>query len=203
MVVEKEKILELFPELALVENKEWVDKACAMWKRSFDASGWDCPEAARFGHSTPEISLIEHTRAVTKMAISIADIYEEMHGNVKIDRDVLIMVSVLHDVSKALEYAPTEDGSFTVTEMAKNYQHGLIGTHFALDAGLPDCICAVIANHTAWSRMAPRTVEGMILFLADTCDSETAKFLHGGNSLILAAMGKMNEKSAKKQMGIK
>jgi HD superfamily phosphohydrolase YqeK len=195
MIIEVEEIRALFPELEMVKNKEWVEKACRIWKIVFERSSWKSLTAAQFSDSSPGISLVAHTRAVIQYSLEAVKMIKEFHlYKTEIDLDVLIIAGVLHDVSKLLEYEPGEKGALCqISSIGYTYQHGFYGSYYAEQEGLPSSIVTVITNHTAYSRIMPSTVEGIILFFADQMDAELHKFLNGKSSMILKALGKIGK----------
>jgi hypothetical protein len=194
MLVTIQEVKDLFPELNLVKNQEWVEKTCVIWKTVLEKSKWESPIAAQFGISTPGIPLVTHTRATIQYSLHIAKVVKELHkAAVEIDTDVLIIAGVLHDVSKLIELEPGENGALCqVSPIGYVYQHGFYGAYYAEQAGFPPSIVTCMINHSAWSRMMPSTIEATILFFADQNDAEISKFVHGKSSMILKALGKLS-----------
>lgn len=193
MTVTIEEFKTLFPELKLVNNQEWVEKACQIWNEVFERSKWDSISSAQFGISSPGITLVEHTRATLNIAMKIMEIIKDLHKNpVEINMDVLIIAAILHDVDKLLGLKPGDNGDMCrLSDIGSDYQHGFYSAYYAEQAGLPPSIVTILINHTAFSRVMPSTIEGMILILADLADAELVKFLFGHTSTVLQALGKV------------
>lgn len=196
MEVTVEEVRDLFPELKYVRNKEWVQKACEIWKTVLARCKWKNPMDAQFGISAPGISLINHTRATTINSINLAKNLKELHGlDVPIDMDVIIIACVLHDVSKLIEMEPGENGTLCQgSEIGRTYQHAFFSAYYAEQAGLPGSIVTILTNHTAMSRVMPTTIEGMIVFYGDQADADITKSTFGHVSTVLKALGKIPNK---------
>ncbi|WP_313291853.1 HD domain-containing protein [Faecalispora jeddahensis] len=180
-----------FPEMDDVANKDWVRQACSVWEEALRRSRWKNLSDAPFGVATPGITLLGHTKAVLHNALGIARNLREVHqSQVEINYDVLIISCILHDVDKLLAFEPAESGELRYSEIARTYQHGFYSAYYAERAGLPASIVTLLINHTALSRMAPSTIEGMILFYADIADADLCKFIHGQSSSLLKSIGK-------------
>ena len=179
------------PELEDVTKKDWVRQTCTVWEEVLGHSRWQTLTDAPFGVAEPGITLLGHTKAVLHNALCIARNLHEVHrSQMQIDFDILITACILHDVDKLLALEPAESGSYRYSEIAKTYQHGFYSAYYAEQAGLPASIVTLLLNHTALSRMALSTIEGMILFYADIADAELCKFIHGQSSSLLKAIGK-------------
>jgi len=112
---------------------------------------------------------ITHHQAVMKIALSIADIFEQIH-RIKVNKDILITAGLLIDVSKLVEYQPTDNGKIELSKLGKMYPHAFMGAHFALKHGIDHQICEIILNHTPDSTRFPESLEGKILYYADQLD---------------------------------
>ncbi|WP_434310971.1 HD domain-containing protein [Hominifimenecus sp. rT4P-3] len=183
---------QVFPELDTISNQTWAEAAASIWSEVFERSAWERLEDAPFSLGTAGVSLIGHTRAVLLHALAIADSLQTIHGlDVSVERDVLIVGCLLHDVDKLLALAPDGKGGYAPTEIGRSFQHGFYSAYYAEKAGLPACIVTMIINHTAFSRMMPATLESTILYFADMADAEVVKFTYGHPSSVLKAIGKL------------
>lgn len=185
-------LLELFPELTHMQNQTWAQAVVSVWREVLERSDWTAVQDARFSIGAKEISLLGHTRAVLNHALDIADSLQSVHGrDVLMDREVLITGCILHDVDKLLALAPDGEGGCVPTDIGYDFQHGFYSAYYAEKAGLPANIVTMIINHTAFSRMMPNTLEGVILYFADMADAEVIKFTYGHVPSVLKAIGKM------------
>ena len=196
-----DEIRDLFPELAQVKNREWADITCRIWQEVFDRSEWESLVDIPFGIHMSGISLIEHTQAVLQYALKMAEVMQQMHlCKMQIDLDTLIISCILHDVDKPLVTAPGTDGTIRVTDIGVDYQHGFYSAYYAEKHGLPASIVTLLIDHTDYSRLAPDSLEGMILIMADLSDAELLKFSKTGTSSLLKSLGKeSNRQKSRKQ----
>lgn len=170
---DKNKILELLPEISEIKNKEIAEKTLEVWARIWSESTWENLEDVPVWYNIPikTATIIKHTRSVTKAAISFAKILSEMHG-VKINCDFLIAACILHDVSKLIEIEE-RNGKYEHSEIAKKFTHAYYGAHVAQEVGLPIEIVHLIFTHTYQIPMVSETYEGNILAGVDLSDFDT------------------------------
>lgn len=190
----KTELSTFFPELDLVKNRKWVTETCQIWQELMERSEWDSLTAVPFGIKTPDISLISHTQTVLSYAMKLANTMQTVHHYNNIDMDILIISCILHDVDKLLVTAPNEDGSIRLTDIGLDYQHGFFSAYYAEFHGLPSSIVTLLINHTTFSALAPDSIEGMILIMADLCDAELIRFSRQGTSSLLSALGKSSNR---------
>ncbi len=109
--------------------------------------------------------LVDHTYAVTKICIEIANILENVY-KVKINKDYLISASLLHDLMKIFTFK--KDGSMNNVKI----DHGTWMCCELYARGFPEEIIHIIASHFGPNGpTAPQTTEALILFYADSLDS--------------------------------
>ena len=115
----------------------------------------------------PDISLIEHTNAVTDCSISLGEILMRSYGIlIPITMDILIAGALLHDVGKLLEIG--YDGkSYYVTEDGRMRRHPISGTALAAETGLPIAVQHIIATHSWEGDKGHRSAEGYIVHHSD------------------------------------
>lgn len=159
-------ILCLFPELNGV-SQETADAICAVWVHFWTQSAWKRPEQAAFKpDANHDLTLVRHTQCVVKAALAVAGVMERVQG-VRIDRDALIALALLHDVSKLIEYEPAPDGSIRESTRGALFPHAFWGACKAGEEGLSDAVVAEIACHPIAMNTEPRTPEGWILHGVD------------------------------------
>ena len=168
-------IVELIPEITSIKDEDLRQKVINIWEEAVSLGGWDSPAEIPFNTELgTSPSLINHTRSVTRIALSFAQEYERDYGKC-IDRDMLAVVAILHDVSKALEIEPGPDGPVK-SALGKKVPHGIFGGYLAWKEGLPlDCIHLII-THTPRIAMLPARLEGIILAYADLLDADSHFF---------------------------
>ena len=177
--IDIKEVENLFPELELVKNKEWVNIACEIWKEAFETSNWNDLKDAQFNPITPGVSLIDHTRATTLGAYSLGNILSDIFG-VVVDNDILIISCILHDVCKLIEYEPDESsGKARKSKLGELYQHGFLSGYYALNSGLPESIVSLLVCHTGESKKVPKSIEGIALMYADFAEADFHRFIEG------------------------
>ncbi|MGQ9760223.1 MAG: HD domain-containing protein [Candidatus Methanomethylicaceae archaeon] len=131
----------------------------------------DSPASKRRHHSYQK-GLIIHTIATTKLALSLSEILEEVYG-VKVDRNVVIAASLLHDLFKHLTYAELYPGRYVRSKLGERLDHLslIIGELYARRFPL-DVIHAVVAHHGDNGPIEPRTIEALLVHMADRTDAE-------------------------------
>ena len=167
-----------FPMLENIKNEELAKKTAKIWYEAWKESKWKNIEDACFKPNCPGISLLDHTNSVTKGALKFAEIRIEMYGD-KIDLDILLAGALLHDVSKILEFEPTNEKPIA-TRNRILFQHGVYGAHKAWNENLPDELIHIIICHTGKSRLIPQTPEAVIVCYLDGADFELNYQKFGG-----------------------
>jgi 3'-5' exoribonuclease len=138
--------------------------------------------AAKVYHHAYLGGLIEHTVAVTEMC----DFVGQQYG--RIDRDLLLAASLLHDVGKTLELS--FETTIDFTDAGRFLGHVIQGVTFITEraAGLrsfPDeklqqLLHCVVSHHgeLEWgSPKRPKTIEALILHHVDNLDAKVKGFL--------------------------
>lgn len=176
----------LFPEVNGISDPELRGKVVDIWVETWRRSGWERIEDVPKNPETVGLrrNLVSHVRAVTAGALGIARAVGEFHG-LRVNTDLLIAGCLLHDVSKLLEYEPRGEGAGK-SALGRLIQHAVYGVHMAIKYGLPLELAHIINSHTAESRLAPRTLEAVIIYYADYADSDVL-LLEAGRPLLLSA----------------
>jgi 7,8-dihydroneopterin 2',3'-cyclic phosphate phosphodiesterase len=135
---------------------------------SLDAS----PAGLSRHHSYPG-GFVEHTVATTDIALMLCKVARKVyHG--KVDQDLVIAGSILHDIFKPLEYTEREDGTYGLTPLAERLDHLTLIVAELIKRGFPLDLVHIMASHMGWqnSPIGPRTLEALIVHLADSVDSQ-------------------------------
>jgi putative nucleotidyltransferase with HDIG domain len=175
-------IRRLFPEIELIKDISLAQRVIEIWAETWHASEWVRIEDAPKNPSTlpANRTLVAHVRAVTQQTLAVAKIVKEIH-DINVDTDVLLVGSLLHDVSKLLEYGPGKGP----TRIRDLIQHGVYGAHKAMEKDLPIEVVHMIISHTMSSKKAPATLECVILHYVDYADSDA--LLWASNQPLLVA----------------
>ncbi len=178
--ITEDELLALLPEIADIADADIRCGVVAIWQRTAQKCAWDQFEDVPKNLGSEKYRrLIDHVRGVTKMAIALAEIAEELHGT-PYNRDYLLAAGLLHDVSKPLETEPDPAGEASggpalparKSEIGKKLQHAAYATHEVLAEGMPLDIASLVLTHTHDSNMRSRAIEASYLFYADYADSD-------------------------------
>jgi len=161
----------LWPELEWIANQDLRQKVAATWVRAFELS----PLAPEDLHHIPFTLLVrdctatfmEHKRCVVHIARRAAESMIEFLGrSLKIDIDTVIAGAILADVGKLLEYEIV-DGKPRQSERGELLRHPFTGVALAMECGVPEAVCHIIAAHAAEGDLVKRTTEAIIVHHAD------------------------------------
>lgn len=174
-----EGILETFPELRDIGDEALRETVVEIWLEVLEESGWDAvSQVPKHPYKVPaSVTLVDHTRSVTQMAVAVAEVAERVQG-IAFDRDLLIAAANLHDVSKLLEFEPSESGG-QASRFGHLIQHGFFGAHKMWEKGLPLEMVHNVIVHTTTSRYLPQTWEAVIVHYVDYLDSDALNLVHG------------------------
>ena len=192
MTIDDADLVRLFPELNEIEDAQLRAGVIAIWREVAAECAWarleDVPknlEAERHRRLT------DHIRIVTRMALALAETARRESGTAY-NRDHLIAMCLLHDVSKPVECEPDPDGKPTrgpvlparKSRMGRLIQHAVYATHKVFAHGLPLEVAHVVNTHTHQSATRSVTVEGAYLFYADYADSDSVILPAAGRSYL-------------------
>ena len=161
----------LWPELKWITNQDLREKVAATWARAFELS----PLAPDDLNHIPFTLLIpncpatfmEHKRCVVHIARRSAEAMREfLGGALKIDLDTVIAGAILADVGKLLEYEVV-DGKARQSQRGEFLRHPFTGVALAMECGVPEAVCHIIAAHAAEGDLVKRTTEAIIVHHAD------------------------------------
>jgi putative nucleotidyltransferase with HDIG domain len=89
-----------------------------------------------------------------------------MGSALKIDMDTVLAGAILADVGKLLEYE-LEGGRPQQSERGELLRHPFTGVALAMECGVPDAVCHIIAAHAAEGDLVKRSTEAFIVHHAD------------------------------------
>jgi putative nucleotidyltransferase with HDIG domain len=179
MTISREEILEFLPEIGLIADPGLKDLTLTVWFKAVKKSGWTADDLKKMPFTlllkTTNVSLIEHTRAVTLSAVRIGEVMnQEYKGKILVDRDILLAGAILHDVGKLFEYT-LDQGVFIKSREGELLRHPISGAAFAYKYGLPQEIVHVIAAHSKEGDGGRRTIEAIIVNHADFVNFDVFK----------------------------
>jgi putative nucleotidyltransferase with HDIG domain len=110
---------------------------------------------------------MEHKRCVVHIARRSAEAMKEHLGrSLPIEMDTVIAGAILADVGKLLEYEKV-DGKAVQSDRGKALRHPFTGVALAMECGVPDDVCHIVATHAGEGDMVKRTTEAIIVHHAD------------------------------------
>ena len=170
------QIEEVLPEAALIEDKELRQRTVKAWEIALGAAGLTAEALEEMPFSLLArgcgITLAEHIRTVTKSAIALADTMQAAYGDgAKIDRDLVIVGGLVHDIGKILEYEKT-DGGYTKGRYGRLLRHPFSGVWVCAQAGLPPEVMHIVAVHSKEGDGGYRSVEATIIYHCDFANFE-------------------------------
>jgi hypothetical protein len=89
---------------------------------------------------------------------------------------VVVAGAILADVGKPLEYA-LDGGRLVQSERGRALRHPFTGVALAMECGVPDAVCHIIAAHAAEGDLVRRSTEAWIVHHADFMSFEPFKTL--------------------------
>lgn len=167
----RSEVKRLWPELDWIQNADLKAKTTHCWERAFELSPL-LPEDLNkipFTLLVPNCptTFMEHKRCVVHIARRSAEAMKEHMGNaLPIDMDTVIAGAILADVGKLLEYE-NRDGKTVQSQRGELLRHPFTGVALAMECGLPDAVCHIIAAHAAEGDLVKRTTEAYIVHHAD------------------------------------
>jgi putative nucleotidyltransferase with HDIG domain len=166
-----DKVKELWPELNWIKDEILRQQTADTWVLALSKSKLNIKDL----HEIPftllavdcRVTFMEHKRAVVHIAHESATIMAHFFGNnLPIDMDAVISGAILADVGKLLEYDKV-DGKAVVSAMGKFIRHPFSGVALAMQCGIPDKVCHIIAAHAGEGDHVKRTTEALIVHHAD------------------------------------
>lgn len=167
----RQQVEKLWPELAWIENADLRERTTRCWERALELSPLTPEDLNRipFTLLVPNCptTFMEHKRCVVHIARRAAESMREFMGNaLKIDLDTVIAGAILADVGKLLEYEG-RDGKTVQSRRGELLRHPFTGVALAMECGLPDEVCHIIAAHAGEGDLVKRTTEAYIVHHAD------------------------------------
>lgn len=163
---DQNEIYDLFPEIAEMDNEDLQEKVVETWITAVNDSSFeqtnDIPWWPPFKEEVGDVKQVDHVRDVTLCALKIAEAIKESRQNITIDMDIVIVGSLLHDISKI--YEMDGDGFSEIQEWVP---HPHYAVHILADAGFSLHIQNVVLSHSPSCSVEPKTIEGKIVELAD------------------------------------
>ena len=168
----RDEVQRIWPELEWIEDEDLREKTTDCWVRAFEYSPLtpldlesipftlkvtDCP-----------VTFMAHKRAVVHVARDAAKTVGDFFADaLPVDMDVVVAGAILADVGKLLEYESDGAGGSRASARGKYLRHPFTGVAVAMECGLPDAVCHIIATHAGEGNMVVRTTEAWLVHHAD------------------------------------
>ena len=167
----QDAVRRLWPELEWIKDAGLREKTALTWDRALELSPLAPEDLARipFTLLVPNCptTFMEHKRCVVHIARKSAESMTEFMGKaLKIDMDVVIAGAILAGVGKLLEYEVVE-GKAKQSQRGEFLRHPFTGVALAMECGVPDAVCHIIAAHAAEGNLVRRSTEALIVHHAD------------------------------------
>jgi len=147
------------------------------------------PASKKVHHSYTK-GLIEHTLSVTHLALEIVNVIEKVYQIDFVNRDVIIAGSLLHDVYKPLTYSK-EGSKYERSRLGSKIDHTSLIFAEAWIRKFPlEVLHVILAHHGKGAAIHPRTLEAIIVHLADYVDSNLMNDILLGARKIVNRTGK-------------
>lgn len=177
----REAVERLWPELAWIQDPDLREETTRTWMVALERSPLKPQDLERipFTLLIPDCpaTFMEHKRCVVHIARRSAEAMGEFLGRaLPIDMDVVIAGAILADVGKVLEYEEVE-GQAVQSSRGKALRHPFTGVAVAMECGVPDAVCHIIATHAAEGNLVTRSTEAWIVHHADFMSYEPFKTL--------------------------
>ena len=175
----KNKILEIWPEINWIKDKELRAKTQNAWIYAIEQSPLEPKDLEEIPFSLLikdcNISFMSHKRTCVQLAVEIAKKMVDNFGEeIKVDMDIMISGAILIDVGKLLEYEMV-DGKLTTSNYGKIVRHPFSGVAIADRFDLPPEVQHIIGTHSKEGDLGKRTVESIIVHHADFVSFEPFK----------------------------
>jgi putative nucleotidyltransferase with HDIG domain len=168
----REAVGKLWPEIQWIERTRLREQVALTWIKALERSPLKPEDLNKipFTLLVPNcpITFMEHKRCVVHIARQSAEAMQEFMGRaLPIDIDTVIAGAILADVGKLLEYEIGPDGKSRQSERGEALRHPFTGVALAMECGVPDEVCHIVAAHAAEGDLVKRTTEAYIVHHAD------------------------------------
>lgn len=166
-----QEVRDLWPELMWIKDEELREATAKTWELALERSPLTVEDlnTIPFTLLVPDlkVSFMAHKRCVVHIArYSAAKMSSFFGDDLPTDTDVAVAGAILADVGKLLEY-DIKDGKSCKSETGRYLRHPFTGVALAMEAGVPENVCHIIAAHAGEGDMVKRTAEAYVVHHAD------------------------------------
>jgi putative nucleotidyltransferase with HDIG domain len=167
----RDTVRKLWPELEWITDPDLRQAVTQTWARALELSPLtaDDLQTIPFTLLVPDcpVTFMAHKRCVVHIARRAAEAMREfLGGALPVDMDTVIAGAILADVGKLLEYEKA-GGKTIQSQRGRLLRHPFTGVALALEAGVPDRVCHIIAAHADEGDLVQRSTEATIVHHAD------------------------------------
>jgi putative nucleotidyltransferase with HDIG domain len=165
----KKYIQKMLPELRNIKKHSIRSGVVTAWLLAMRTGGWNKIDDIPFTLLIKtKRTLIDHTRAITRMAMAVARERSDLN------MDVIIAGGLVHDVGKLLEYE-RKGKKFVKSAGGRLVRHPVSGYRVVVEAGLSLEIAHIVATHSSEGDHVQRSREAIVIHHCDFIDFEIAK----------------------------
>ncbi len=166
-----DNVVKLWPELEWIENEDLRTRTARTWEIALERSKLNAADLEEIPFTllveNCQVSFMAHKRAVVHIALEAARKMEHFFGEeLPVDLDVVVAGAILADVGKLLEYDRV-DGKAVVSDYGRYLRHPFSGVGLAMECGVPQEVCHIIAAHAGEGDMVKRSTEAYVVHHAD------------------------------------
>ena len=167
----RETVTRLWPEVDWINDPALKEAVIRTWEIALERSPLSADDLNEipFTLLVPNcpVTFMQHKRCVVHIAKRAAEAMNEHMGHtLPVDLDTVIAGAILADVGKLLEYEKV-DGRAVQSKRGRYLRHPFTGVALAMEAGVPDRVCHIIAAHADEGTLVTRTTEAYIVHHAD------------------------------------
>lgn len=168
----RQAVERLWPEIAWIDDPKLREQVTQTWITALERSPLtpDDLNQIPFTLLVPNcpVSFMKHKRCVVHIAREAAKAMDAFMGRtLPVDVDAVVAGAILADVGKLLEYELGPDGRARQSERGECLRHPFTGVALAMECGVPDGVCHIIAAHAAEGDLVQRSTEAFIVHHAD------------------------------------
>ncbi|MFI5143083.1 MAG: HDIG domain-containing metalloprotein [Thermoanaerobaculales bacterium] len=167
----RDAVKQLWPEIEWIKDPDLKEKVASTWARALELSPLSAEDLDQIPFtllvSNCKVTFMAHKRCVVHIARRAAEAMQEYLGDaLPVDLDTVIAGAILADVGKLLEYEAV-DGKVRQSRRGALLRHPFTGVALALECGVPDRVCHIIAAHADEGNLVKRSTEAYIVHHAD------------------------------------
>jgi putative nucleotidyltransferase with HDIG domain len=171
-----EKLARYLPSIKQVDEVKTAVMIAQVWLKALKMSSWETIDQAKFKEGMDDITLISHVNSTVECALALSHIISKYH-KIHFDEQIIIVLGLLHDVDKVVEYVYNAEGELIISDIGKKIQHGVLTAMLAREVGFGLDMQHMIITHTNNQNMKPIFKEAILFGHADICDWEmTCRF---------------------------